>query len=306
MVTRRRLCLSQRIARSHTIGGRAKSKSTLSEKNDPGTTAVRAPATSACTLVLGQDVDLSDNAEITDAGVAHIAKIPGLRSLSLRGTKVGDEGLASLTALSGVERLGIDRTPVTESGLALVPTFTKLTRLGLSDLPVTGESLAPISRLPRLQELALGGASMRLTAGEMSTLVNAQQLKRLVITDAPQVTDTWLAPLAKLASLPDLGLLKRSVTADGGIKRSCIALRTRLGPQCVLRVSFLISRQQHAPIRRQKNCAHPSDPPGSPVSFPFDSSWFWNMASVRPANVDPNRATRPKHPYQTRPAYTPA
>ena len=52
-----------------------------------------------------------------DAGLIHLNRLTGLRSLDLRGTKVTDAGLINLTNLKNLESLCLDNTQVAGLGL---------------------------------------------------------------------------------------------------------------------------------------------------------------------------------------------
>ncbi len=62
-------------------------------------------------------VDLA-RSQITDAGLATLAKFTNLERLHLENTKVGDAGVASLAALKSLEYLNLYGTKVTDAGLA--------------------------------------------------------------------------------------------------------------------------------------------------------------------------------------------
>lgn len=61
-------------------------------------------------------VGLRDTA-ITDQGLAHLEKMPGIKGLNLSGTKVTDAGLQYLKPMSRLTKLNVKNTAVTEAGV---------------------------------------------------------------------------------------------------------------------------------------------------------------------------------------------
>jgi hypothetical protein len=55
---------------------------------------------------------------VSDAGLTHIAALPNLKELDLRGTNVTDEGLARLARLKNLNRVWLSGTRVTDAGVA--------------------------------------------------------------------------------------------------------------------------------------------------------------------------------------------
>lgn len=97
--------------------------------------------------------------KVSDAGLAELAKCQSLTILDLSGTRVSDAGLVHLTKLPHLEtlRLGISNegTNVTDEGLKTVGKLSELTWLDLSSTTITGRGLAHLSGLKKLKTLAL-------------------------------------------------------------------------------------------------------------------------------------------------------
>ena len=64
----------------------------------------------------GKMLDLADT-QITDAGLAHLAGLTELKTLSLDGTQITDAGLVHLKGLKGLEKLDLYSTKVTAAGV---------------------------------------------------------------------------------------------------------------------------------------------------------------------------------------------
>ena len=83
-----------------------------------------------------------DNLEITDAGFAHIGKLANLTTLRMEGcATVTDAGIAHLAALTNLTSLDLSDTGITDAGLAHLAPLTNLTRLDLSDTGITDAAL---------------------------------------------------------------------------------------------------------------------------------------------------------------------
>src|SRR5262249_43822403 len=61
------------------------------------------------------EIDLSFAWQVTDAGLARLAGLKGLRALRLVGTRVGDEGMKTVAGLTGLRRLALPQ--VSDVGL---------------------------------------------------------------------------------------------------------------------------------------------------------------------------------------------
>jgi hypothetical protein len=82
-------------------------------------------------------VYLEGNRQITDAGVAHLAKCTKLRHLDLRQTCLTGTGLAALAACQELRTIDLTECPVTDETVVQIPRFTKLDRIYLADTQIT-------------------------------------------------------------------------------------------------------------------------------------------------------------------------
>lgn len=82
--------------------------------------------------------------EITDRGLARLAKYPQLRRLNLSRTKVGDAGLQHLASLERLEYLNLYDTQVTDAGLRHLRGLANLRKLYLWQSKVTGAGAAQL------------------------------------------------------------------------------------------------------------------------------------------------------------------
>jgi uncharacterized protein (TIGR02996 family) len=96
--------------------------------------------------------------QITDAGLAHVAPLVGLKRLSLIGClQVSDAGLAHLAGLRGLEQLEMGSSEITDAGIAHLAGLRKLRSLTVWDSAMTGAGLAVICGLKKLTTLNIPG-----------------------------------------------------------------------------------------------------------------------------------------------------
>ncbi len=124
----------------------------------------RAAQISDKTLALLKDeiltsLDLRDCLQVTDAGMQHILRQPGLIQLDLSGCGISDKALPKLARLRKLTELSLNYTRITDKGLQALATCKSLTTLKLAGCPgVTSRSLPMIKALPRLKQLDLSYA----------------------------------------------------------------------------------------------------------------------------------------------------
>jgi uncharacterized protein (TIGR02996 family) len=98
-------------------------------------------------------------ARITDAGMALLAPLVGLKRLSLiECPQVSDAGLAPLAGMSGLERLELASSEITDTGIAHFAGLRELRSLNVYDSAMTGAGLAVICGLKKLARLSLSGS----------------------------------------------------------------------------------------------------------------------------------------------------
>jgi hypothetical protein len=153
-----------------------------------------------------------ESTQVTDAGLAHLARLTELQRVSLDNTQVTDEGLAQLAGLTELRELWLDSTRVTDAGLAHLAKLTRLERLLLFDTQVADAGLAHLAGLQQLRELTL--AQTQVTDAGLAHIARLTRLKDLSLDDT-KITDAGLSHLAGLTQLQDLGLGGTKVTKAG-------------------------------------------------------------------------------------------
>ncbi len=189
-------------------------------------------------------LDLPDDASITDADLAQLARLTGLRFLGvhdpritdvglaalnemtslkilmLSGTQVSGAGLRSLRAMTQLDRLNLSQTRVDDLGS--IAHLTRLTELDLSLTPIDDDGLAPIAGLAGLNVLALRGT--HVTARGIAHLNQLSKLQTLSLANT-RVDDAGSNHLAGLTALSTLNL---SGTQIGDVAISHLARLPRL------------------------------------------------------------------------------
>lgn len=87
----------------------------------------------------------------TDANLAHVGQLTGIKELHLAGGTFTDSGLAQLKGLSQLESLYIVRGVISDRGIAELAKLPRLKKLDLNSTSVSGSGLAGFSRLEKLQ-----------------------------------------------------------------------------------------------------------------------------------------------------------
>lgn len=98
--------------------------------------------------------------KITDAGLAHLAKLPQLQSLNLTDAAITDAGLAAVENLPNLSSLALSRTDVRGPGLAHLQSRPALTYLYISGDTLTDEGLTALAGVTSLQHLELVGIGL--------------------------------------------------------------------------------------------------------------------------------------------------
>ena len=88
---------------------------------------------------------------ITDAGLAHLEEMPGLRKLYIQHCQVSDAGLVHVKKLTKLKSLYFSGTNITDAGLEHLQEMGNLEMLVLLDTKrITGEGIADLKKaLPK-------------------------------------------------------------------------------------------------------------------------------------------------------------
>lgn len=162
---------------------------------------------------------------ITDAGIAHLAKMRSLRKLDIGSSQVTDMGLAYLKQIKTLEHLDLpqDQHNISDAGLAHLAELSNLKVLQISrvhsggrdrnQVHYTDAGLAELAKLRSLEELHVG--SIGITDAGLDHIAKLTNLKRLMMFGCDNVTDKGIAKLTALKSLANLHISHSRPTIAG-------------------------------------------------------------------------------------------
>ena len=149
-----------------------------------------------------RDLDLR-GAEVTDADLERLPAFAGMRSLSLRETKVMGPGLRYLPA--SLESLDLTDTKVTQDALIRLPWLPSLVSLDLNRLLLDDGVVEALGRIASLRKIELDGTGIT-DEGVRRLLELNPALERLELRGTP----TTIPGLRKLAEAhPELTIVRQ-------------------------------------------------------------------------------------------------
>jgi hypothetical protein len=111
-----------------------------------------------CGVETVTSLDLSGSKRLTDAGIRHLARLPGLTYLDLSGTAITDRGLEVLQHLPALEDLSLAMTAVTDEGMPHLAHCHAVRRVNLSWTATGDRALEALAGKRQLSELLSGAA----------------------------------------------------------------------------------------------------------------------------------------------------
>jgi hypothetical protein len=137
---------------------------------------------------------------VTDAGMPHLARLENLEELALWKSPISDAGLTELAGLKKIKGLNLPDSTITDAGLALVAeSFPKLDLLRIGSSQITDAGLAHVAKIKNDLQFHLIGA--QITDAGIEHLQGMTNLQSFYL-DGGQATDEGLAALIK--ALPNL------------------------------------------------------------------------------------------------------
>jgi hypothetical protein len=178
---------------------------------------------------------VDDRGLVTDAGVAHLARLTRLERLTLAGQPVTDGGLAHLTELAALKTADFRGTKVSgtglaemnnsawlqtvhlgsakDAGVAALAHFPHLTHVDLGDgRNVTDKGLQHLGGLAHLETLIAHNS--RLSDDGLKSLTGLKRLRGLG-ADGTKLTDAGLVHLRAFPQIVSLGVGATAVTDEG-------------------------------------------------------------------------------------------
>jgi Leucine-rich repeat (LRR) protein len=152
-------------------------------------------------------------ADVTGAGISHLAACTELTRLELRETSIDDDGLEVISRMPKLTWLDISECRlVTADGIAKLARLTGLTYLELREIKkVRDESFAELGTLTAMKELNL--EATRISSESVPTILKMSQLERLHLAGT-QLDDAGFTQLAQLPALKYLDISNCEVSAE--------------------------------------------------------------------------------------------
>src|SRR4029453_19552944 len=105
---------------------------------------------------------------VGDAGMEHVATLPNLKRLILRGTKISNDGANSLSRLGQLRYFSLEATSVTDVGMPAIGRMKELRELGLPRT-ITDDGLLHLQSLTNLRLVHSGPPVTKEGAGALMT-----------------------------------------------------------------------------------------------------------------------------------------
>ncbi len=153
---------------------------------------------------------------IEDDLMALIARLTGLKRLSLSGVQVTPRGLTLVAQLPQLEQLSTPKG-MSDAGMAEMAKIQSLKNLDVFHDRMTDEGLRSLGKLTSLEVLELYG-NPKMTDEGLRALIQLRSLKHLRLGKEGPFTNRGMVHLAAIPSLKVLWLDTHSVT-DGGLRR---------------------------------------------------------------------------------------
>ena len=133
-------------------------------------------------------VDHADS-RMTNTGMKHLAKLPNLEHLRLRGPGIDDEALAEIAKIKSLQILNVPRGDFTDAGLERLKELPNLVQLRFGSPDVTDAGMKTLGEFPALKRLHLIGVAIKDSG--LAELAKIERLESLYIDDASISDAGW-------------------------------------------------------------------------------------------------------------------
>lgn len=149
-----------------------------------------------------------------DAGLVHVAKLPGLTGLYLRESRVTNAGLRHLGPLHSLEELALGGGWITDAGLAHLAPLPRLRYLLLQGDGFSDRAFVHLKNVPSLR-IGHFGHLPQITDAGLVHLANCSQMQDLSFHWSENITNEGVRQLARLPHLQSLDVRRSQVTDEG-------------------------------------------------------------------------------------------
>lgn len=128
------------------------------------------------------ELDLSENASLSNTGLESLAGLTSLQKLNLWRLPVGDQGILGLRHLKNLTWLNLDNTQLSDAGLDVLSDMNKLTFLHLGSTAITDDGLSKLAHLKNLRDLKITRTAVtEAGAFKLKALLPATEIQLLYI-----------------------------------------------------------------------------------------------------------------------------
>ena len=136
-----------------------------------------------------------ESSRITAAGIAHLAELPRLTHLRIRGSGIDDDALAAIAQLQRLTILNVPRGEFTGRGIDQLTALSELEMLRFHSPHIADADMPALGKLPGLKRLHL--IDVPITDAGLAELAKIERLESLYI-DGGQISDAAWDELFRL------------------------------------------------------------------------------------------------------------
>ena len=149
-----------------------------------------------------QKIDLTGNRHISNAGLAQLAALKNLTSLTLTSTDFTPENLSTISTIQSLNELLLSSTKTDDAGVAKLTAIPHLKTLDLSGTLITQAAGTSLSQMPELSILKLSSTAANDTLVMMLHNLPLQELR----LEKTQITGNSIPEILKIKSLEHLSV----------------------------------------------------------------------------------------------------
>lgn len=149
-----------------------------------------------------QKIDLTGNRHVTNAGLAQLAALTNLTSLTLTSSDLPPESLSAVGSIQSLKELQLSSTKADDAVVAKISAIPHLQALDLTGTMITPAAGASLGQLTELSVLKLGST---VANDHLVTLIHNLPLRELRL-ERTQITGASIQEILKMKSLEQLSV----------------------------------------------------------------------------------------------------